>query len=234
MSELADSIDQVLDRIAQAAQRAGRSAEDIAIVLATKTRTADEIRAAVEIFSERGVRVGVGENRAQEIAKHVDLEDLGLTRHFIGRLQTNKARDVVRFADLIHSVDRPGLIDALERRADNDGVTQRILLQVNTSGEDTKAGFAPDAAVLKDAIDRCRDGGTLTVEGLMTIGSHTGDEDEVRRSLRDLRILREDLADGAVRELSMGMTHDLEQAVEEGATIIRVGSAVFGERDYTK
>ncbi|CAM3950366.1 YggS family pyridoxal phosphate-dependent enzyme [Helcobacillus massiliensis] len=234
MSELADSIDQVLDRIAQAAQRAGRSAEDIAIVLATKTRTADEIRAAVEIFSERGVRVGVGENRAQEIAKHVDLEDLGLTRHFIGRLQTNKARDVVRFADLIHSVDRPGLIDALERRANNDGVTQRILLQVNTSGEDTKAGFAPDAAVLKDAIDRCRDGGTLTVEGLMTIGSHTGDEDEVRRSLRDLRILREDLADGAVRELSMGMTHDLEQAVEEGATIIRVGSAVFGERDYTK
>ncbi|MDK7741426.1 YggS family pyridoxal phosphate-dependent enzyme [Helcobacillus massiliensis] len=234
MSELADSIDQVLDRIAQAAQRAGRSAEDIAIVLATKTRTADEIRAAVEIFSERGVRVGVGENRAQEIAKHVDLEDLGLTRHFIGRLQTNKARDVVRFADLIHSVDRPGLIDALERRADNDGVTQRILLQVNTSGEDTKAGFAPDAAVLKDAIDRCRDGGTLTVEGLMTIGSHTGDEDEVRRSLRDLRILREDLADGAVRELSMGMTHDLEQAVEEGATIIRVGSAVFGERNYTK
>ncbi|MCT1557723.1 YggS family pyridoxal phosphate-dependent enzyme [Helcobacillus massiliensis] len=234
MSELADSIDQVLDRIAQAAQRAGRSAEDIAIVLATKTRTADEIRAAVEIFSERGVRVGVGENRAQEIAKHVDLEDLGLTRHFIGRLQTNKARDVVRFADLIHSVDRPGLIDALERRADNDGITQRILLQVNTSGEDTKAGFAPDAAVLKDAIDRCRDGGTLTVEGLMTIGSHTGDEDEVRRSLRDLRILREDLADGAVRELSMGMTHDLEQAVEEGATIIRVGSAVFGERDYTK
>ena len=234
MSELADSIDQVLDRIAQAAQRAGRSAEDIAIVLATKTRTADEIRAAVEIFSERGVRVGVGENRAQEIAKHAELEDLGLTRHFIGRLQTNKARDAVRFAYLIHSVDRPGLIDALERRADNDGVTQRILLQVNTSGEDTKAGFAPDAAVLKDAIDRCRDGGTLTVEGLMTIGSHTGDEDEVRRSLRDLRILREDLADGAVRELSMGMTHDLEQAVEEGATIIRVGSAVFGERDYTK
>ncbi|MCG7426144.1 YggS family pyridoxal phosphate-dependent enzyme [Helcobacillus sp. ACRRO] len=234
MSELADSIDQVLDRIAQAAQRAGRSAEDIAIVLATKTRTADEIRAAVEIFSERGVRVGVGENRAQEIAKHAELEDLGLTRHFIGRLQTNKARDAVRFADLIHSVDRPGLIDALERRADNDGVTQRILLQVNTSGEDTKAGFAPDAAVLKDAIDRCRDGGTLTVEGLMTIGSHTGDEDEVRRSLRDLRILREDLADPAVRELSMGMTHDLEQAVEEGATIIRVGSAVFGERNYTK
>lgn len=233
MTTLAASIDSVLDRLSRAATRSGRSLDDLTIVLATKLRTAAEIRAAVELFAERGHTVEVGENRAQEMAKHAELEDLNLTRHFIGRIQTNKARDIVRFADLIQSVDRENLIDALERRARNDGITQRILLQVNTSGEETKAGFAPDAPLIQDVLARCREGGILQVEGLMTIGSHTGDEAEVRRSLRAARQLREQIADEAVRELSMGMSHDLELAVEEGATMVRLGSAVFGERSYT-
>ncbi len=233
MTTLAASIDSVLDRLSRAATRSGRSLDDLTIVLATKLRTAAEIRAAVDLFAERGHTVEVGENRAQEMAKHAELEDLNLTRHFIGRIQTNKARDIVRFADLIQSVDRENLIDALERRARNDGITQRILLQVNTSGEETKAGFAPDAPLIHDVLARCREGGILQVEGLMTIGSHTGDGAEVHRSLRAARELREQIADQAVRELSMGMSHDLELAVEEGATMVRLGSAVFGERSYT-
>lgn len=241
MNGLDARVAQLLERVNNACESAGRSFDSLHILLATKTRTADEIRAAYEEFARQGVTVSVGENRAQEMAKHSELDDLrpasdsdeptsGMQRHFIGRIQTNKARDVVRFADLIHSVDREDLIPALERRANNGGITQRVLLQVNTSGEESKGGFEPDAALLRDQVARCRENGILIPEGLMTIGANTTDEAEVTRSLRLLRELRDQLADDAMSTLSMGMSHDLEAAIAEGATIVRVGSAVFGPR----
>ena len=234
--QLAARLDEVLARLDAAAERVGRDGREITLLLATKTRTPAEIAAAVQLLRERDRRIAVGENRAQEIAKHADplLADNGVPRHFIGRLQTNKARDVVAFAELVHSVDRDDIADALERRAELAGLTRDVLVQVNTSGEESKGGYAPTAETLVPIIERLRASGSLRPVGLMTIGANTGDAIAVRASLHLLRELREQLRErlGAeeLAELSMGMSGDLEIAVEEGATIVRLGSAIFGAR----
>ncbi len=233
---LAARLDEVLARLDAAAERAGRDSTEITVLLATKTRTPEEIAAAVELLRARDRRIAVGENRAQEIAKHADplLKDNGVPRHFIGRLQTNKARDVVAFAEMIQSVDREGIADALERRAETAGVRRDVLVQVNTSGEESKGGFAPTVEELAPIVERLRRSETLRPVGLMTIGANTSDATAVRASLRRLRelrdALREQLGAPELTELSMGMSGDLEIAVEEGASIVRVGSAVFGAR----
>lgn len=230
--DLAARIDAVLTRLDRAAARVGRPGDDVRILLATKTRTPAEIAAAVRLLRERGRDVAVGENRAQEIAKHDDpqLAELGLERHFIGRLQTNKAKDAVAFASVIHSVDRDDLITALERRAELADVHRDVYVQVNTSGEESKGGYEPQAEALAPVLDRLQASERLHPVGLMTIGTHTGDEHAVRASLSLLRELRDELAVPGVTGLSMGMSADLEIAVEEGATIVRLGSAVFGPR----
>src|SRR5699024_4479534 len=234
--QLAARLDDVLARIDTAAARVGRDGRGITVLLATKMRTPAEIAVAVELLRERDRRIAVGENRAQEIAKHADalLADNGVPRHFIGRLQTNKARDVVAFAGTIHSVDREGIADALERRAEMAGVQRDVLVQVNTSGEDSKGGFAPTAREIAPMVERLRASPVLRPVGLMTIGANTSDADAVRGSLRALRKLRdavrEQLGAGERTELSTGMSGDLEFAVEEGATLARVGSAIFGAR----
>src|SRR5699024_9967629 len=189
------------------------------------------IAVAVELLRERDRRIAVGENRAQEIAKHADalLADNGVPRHFIGRLQTNKARDVVAFAGTIHSVDREGIADALERRAEIAG-----RLRAHTSGDASKGGRGPSAGEIAPMVERRRASPVLRPVGLMTIGANTSDAGAVRASLRELRQLRdadrEQLGAEELTELSMGMSGDLEIAVEEGATIVRVGSAIFGAR----
>ncbi|OFT20192.1 YggS family pyridoxal phosphate-dependent enzyme [Dermabacter sp. HMSC08H10] len=233
---MSEKIDELLPRIEAALARGGRSMDDLLILLATKTRTAQEIREAVELFEKRGVKVDVGENRQQEFAKHAELEDLheaGVMRHYIGTIQSNKARDISRFADLVHSIDRESALTSIEKRAANDGKVQRVLIQVNTSGEESKGGYEPDLGLLREVAERCAESDSLALEGLMTIGTNTDDEVEIRRSLRQLRELRDGLGIEAVKELSMGMSNDLEIAIEEGATIVRVGSAVFGPRDYS-
>lgn len=234
--QLAARLDDVLARLDAAAGRAGRDAREITVLLATKTRTPAEIALAIELLREQGCRIAVGENRAQEIAKHSDplLADNAVPRHFIGRLQTNKARDVVAFAEMIHSVDREGIADALERRAGTAGVTRDVLVQVNTSGEESKGGFAPTVAAVAPMVERLRGSAVLRPVGLMTIGANTSDDEAVRASLHLLRELRDQVREqlGAEEfvELSMGMSGDLEIAVEEGATIVRVGAAIFGAR----
>ncbi|WP_114855548.1 YggS family pyridoxal phosphate-dependent enzyme [Brachybacterium sp. YJGR34] len=235
-AELSDRLDAVLARIDAAATRGGRDGREVTLLLATKTRTPAEIAAAVEALRERGRSFAVGENRAQEIAKHDDplLAGNGVPRHFIGRLQTNKARDVVAFAELIHSVDRDDIADALERRAALAGVVREVLIQVNTSGEESKGGYAPTLEALAPVVERLRSSATLRPVGLMTIGANTSEQTAVRASLHRLRELRDALRDEldvpGIDQLSMGMSGDLEIAVEEGATIVRVGSAVFGPR----
>ena len=235
--QLIARLDEVLGRIDAAAARAGRDGAEITLLLATKTRTPAQIAEMIELLRERGRRIAVGENRAQEIAKHEDplLAGNGVPRHFIGRLQTNKARDVIAFAELVHSVDRDDIADALERRAELADLRRDVLVQVNTSGEESKGGFAPTLEALAPIVERLRGSEHLRPVGLMTIGANTSDETAVRASLRSLRelrdALRERLGIPELTELSMGMSGDLEIAVEEGATIVRVGSALFGPRD---
>ena len=235
--QLIARLDEVLGRIDAAAARAGRDGAEITLLLATKTRTPAQIAEMIELLRERGRRIAVGENRAQEIAKHEDplLAGNGVPRHFIGRLQTNKARDVIAFAELVHSVDRDDIADALERRAELADLRRDVLVQVNTSGEESKGGYAPTLEALVPIVERLRGSEHLRPVGLMTIGANTSDETAVRASLRSLRelrdALRERLGIPELTELSMGMSGDLEIAVEEGATIVRVGSALFGPRD---
>ncbi|MEV0866347.1 YggS family pyridoxal phosphate-dependent enzyme [Brachybacterium paraconglomeratum] len=235
--QLIARLDEVLGRIDAAAARAGRDGAEITLLLATKTRTPAQIAEMIELLQERGRRIAVGENRAQEIAKHEDplLAGNGVPRHFIGRLQTNKARDVIAFAELVHSVDRDDIADALERRSELADVRRDVLVQVNTSGEESKGGYAPTVEALAPIVERLRGSEHLRPIGLMTIGANTSDETAVRASLRSLRELRDALRERLeipeLTELSMGMSGDLEIAVEEGATIVRVGSALFGPRD---
>ena len=234
--QLIARLDEVLGRIDAAAARAGRDGAEITLLLATKTRTPAQIAEMIELLRERGRRIAVGENRAQEIAKHEDplLAGNGVPRHFIGRLQTNKARDVIAFAELVHSVDRDDIADALERRAELADLRRDVLVQVNTSGEESKGGYAPTVEALVPIVERLRASDALRPVGLMTIGANTTDETAVRTSLRSLRTLRDEVRErlGAEElvELSMGMSGDLEIAVEEGATIVRLGSAIFGAR----
>jgi PLP dependent protein len=206
-------------------QEVGGWKHPVRIVAVTKTHGADVVRQAFAA----GLR-GVGEKRVQEaLSKQEALPEMPLDWHLIGTLQRNKARQVVgRFA-LIHSVDRDELAMELNHRV-TEGQRQRVLIQVNCSGEPQKGGVAPDR--LLSLLDRCRSLERVDVAGLMTMSALTDNPQEQRRAFRQLRELR----DGAEREghrlteLSMGMSGDFPIAVEEGATIVRLGTILFGER----
>jgi pyridoxal phosphate enzyme (YggS family) len=212
-------------QVADAADCAGRRPEDVTIVAVTKTVGIPEVRAAITA----GVS-DFGENRAQEFVGKYGLFP-GVRWHFIGTLQTNKVKDVVGRAYLIHSVDSLHLLRAIDHRASESGVVQDVLLQVNISGEDTKHGFCPED--VRDALVAASSMETVTVRGLMTMAP-LGRAEDARWVFRRLRELAESLS--ALRlngveldELSMGMTSDFRVAVEEGATIVRVGRAIFGK-----
>lgn len=215
----------VLDRVAQAAQRAGRSPEDVTLVAVSKTWPADVLKdaagAGVEVF---------GENRAQELKEKFAVLGDRVRWHFVGPLQSNKVRNVVGVAELVHSVDRYGLGEAIARRARSLGIVQDVLVEVNTGGEATKHGVEPAGAVRLAEEVAALDG--IAVKGLMTIPPRTDDPDGARPYFRDLVALRDLLAESVpgATELSMGMSADFEQAIEEGATIVRVGEAIFGPR----
>ncbi len=224
--DLRRNYDLVLGRIETAALRAGRDPSSVKLVAVSKTVTTEALVQAVA----GGITV-LGENRGQEFAqKTAVLAGRGIEWHFVGQLQTNKVRLVAGGAALIHSVDRWGIAEALERRADLLGFVQDVLIQVNISGERGKAGIEPERTpALARAIDAL-DG--LSVRGLMTIPPASSDPEAARQHFRALAELgarlRSEVPDAG--ELSMGMTDDLEVAVEEGATIVRVGRAIFGER----
>ena len=222
MRDLAQRIQEVWGRIRGAAHRVGRDPESVRLVAVTKTVPPDQIR---EAWRE-GIRE-VGENRVQEaLPKMEALSDLSLTWHFVGHLQRNKVRYVVgRFA-LIHSVDDLELLEALDRRAQHQGVVQPILLQVNVAREASKYGFFEEDLPL--AIERCRGLSGISLEGLMTIPPLPEHPEQSRPYYRRLRELRDQWG---LRELSMGMTLDFEVAVEEGATLVRIGTALFGARE---
>ena len=197
----------------------------VRIVAVTKTHGPEAVRAAMEA----GV-TDVGENRVQEaLAKQEQLAGVPAVWHLIGSLQRNKARHAVGRFGLIHSVDRADLGAELDRRI-GDGGTQPILVQVNCSDEAQKGGVTPsDLPALLDALDAC---GRLEVRGLMTMSALTEDREEQRRAFRRLREARDEAERGGRRlpELSMGMSGDYDIAVEEGATMVRLGTVLFGAR----
>ncbi|MGD8895184.1 MAG: YggS family pyridoxal phosphate-dependent enzyme [Acidobacteriota bacterium] len=225
-----DRVAAVRQRIARAAERASRLPEEVTLVAVSKTWPAEAVRAAFAA----GVR-HFGENRVQEadakIAVLTELRAGGLRWHLVGHLQSNKARKAAALFDMIQSVHSVELAERLARAGAELGRTLRVLVQVDLAGEAGKSGLAESA--VEGALRRMRDLDGLRVEGLMVLPPYLDDPEEVRpyfarlRGLRD-RVVAAGLLDGT--ELSMGMSHDFETAVEEGATIVRVGTAIFGER----
>jgi len=225
ISRLERNLEDVRRRMAAACARAGREPSEVRLVAVTKTVTAAAARALVEL----GVR-DIGENRVQEAArKQESLADLDVRWHMIGHLQTNKARDAVRMFDLIHSVDSERLAAALDKRAP-EGHEVAVLVQVNVSGEESKFGV-PAAAAL-DHVRRVAGFPGVRVEGLMTMAPFVDDAEQVRPVFVRLRRLAAEISALGIprvemRHLSMGMTQDFEVAIEEGATLVRIGTALF-------
>jgi PLP dependent protein len=226
--DLTDRLFAVRERVARACDVAGRDRQEVTIMLATKTQPADLLRQTFALPAAAGMLRG--ENRVQELAaKGSDLAGLGVETHLIGPLQSNKVNAALRWVTCVQSV---ASVDLAQRVADrvHDRVLD-VMVQVNVSGEPTKHGVAPDQALDLAAQVALLDG--LRVTGFMTIGANTSDLAEVRAGYARLRSLRDDAVASGLTDathLSMGMSNDLEAAVAEGATIVRVGTAVFGAR----
>jgi pyridoxal phosphate enzyme (YggS family) len=222
---IAENLAAVRARIEAAAARAQRTAEDVTLVAVTKEVDAERAREAIEL----GVS-DVGENRVQELqSKQSALAGSRVRWHMIGTLQRNKVPQIVGHVALIHSVDSPRLAEAIGRRAAAEDFEQDVLLEVNAGRERTKHGVAPDEAL--DVANGLLDMDGLRLRGLMTIAP-AGDVRAAREAFRTLRELRDRLQERApgASVLSMGMSEDFEIAIEEGATIVRIGSAIFGAR----
>jgi pyridoxal phosphate enzyme (YggS family) len=223
---IAQNLEEVRAAIAVAAHRAGRDPAAVRLVAVSKTVDLERIRAAIEAGQDL-----FGENYLQEAKAKIDALGRQVSWHLVGHLQTKKAKGAVELFDLIHSVDRVKLARALEAAAVRLGKVQDVLIQVNQGGEETKSGVAPEAAPeLLREIARLPH---LRVVGLMTMPPWFSDPEAVRPYFRDLRELRERLRDQSglpLPELSMGMSGDYAAAVEEGATLVRVGTAIFGRR----
>lgn len=220
------------ERIRKACEKSGRNTDEVRLLLATKTVSADRIKIALE----NGYPL-IAENKVQELKeKYEDLKDILHENHFIGHLQTNKVNDILKYdVTCVQSLDRLDLTEKLHQRLSAENKSIDVLIQVNTSGEESKFGIAPNEAIeLTKNVSRFP---TLRIKGLMTIGLFSAETDKVRECFKILKnlqqdIIRENIPNVQMKELSMGMSGDLETAIEEGATIVRVGTAVFGPRIY--
>lgn len=226
MSQIAKNLEFIRHRIAVAAERSGRHPQEVKLVAVSKTYPPDVIREAIDA----GQR-SFGENRVQDaLAKIADLPP-DLDWHLIGHLQSNKVRKVIGRFSLFHGVDNIDLASQMNRIAGELGVTANILLEVNISGEESKFGFDPK--ILPAALEELLPLPHLRVEGLMTMAPFSENPDEARPVFSGLRMLRDKLSATVghpLKELSMGMSGDFEQGIAEGATIVRIGSAIFGSR----
>ena len=229
LTYIARNLDDVHSRILRAARDAGRSAGDVRLLAVSKTFSADHIRAAAAAGQE-----DFGENRVQEALQKMDESaELKIRWHLIGTLQSNKVRKAVQRFTAIHSVDSRRLLEAIDAAAAAAGATPEVLVQVDLAGEATKHGAPHDEAMdIVRAAARCQ---SARCVGLMTIPPYFEHPEDARpyfARLRDLRdtLLSEGLEPGMLRELSMGMSHDFEIAVQEGATLVRLGTAIFGTR----
>ena len=231
MEELNSILERVRGRIAAACGRVGRDPADVEIIAVTKTHGAEVVREAWDA----GLGI-VGENKVQEAAWKKPASVTGPAWHLIGHLQSNKVRPALELFDFIHSVDSLKLIDKLEAVAEETGAQPHILLEVNVAGESSKTGMKPE--LVHDAVaaimERCP---RLTLEGFMTMAPFSENPEDARpcfRALRELRDATEEKFGISLPRLSMGMSNDFEVAVEEGATWIRLGTILFGERPKLK
>jgi PLP dependent protein len=224
---ISERLERVRARIAEAARRVGR-AGDVTIVAVTKTLPADTCREAIGA----GVRE-LGENRVAELEEKREAVREEARWHLIGRLQRNKVRQAALLFDLFQALDSERLARALSAEAERVGRTLPVLVQVNASGEESKAGLAPERVV--DFAGSVMEMGGLEVRGLMTMAPFTDDERVLRRTFAAVRGVAEEaerqLAGFTPRVLSMGMSNDFELAVEEGSTMVRLGTVLFGERE---
>jgi hypothetical protein len=226
MSTIAENLENVRAQITAAAERSGRSAEDVRLVAVSKTHPAESVRQAAEAGQTL-----FGESRVQEARAKIPELSSALRWHFIGHLQKNKIRHALPLFELFHSVDSVALADDINRIAEEDGHRPRVLVEVNVAGEGSKFGFKPES--LRENLEHLLGLPRLTIEGLMTIPPPAAEAEDSRPFLVHLRELRDALEkEFGVRlpELSMGMTNDFPVAIEEGATMVRVGTAIFGAR----
>ena len=230
MAEIAANLERVQAQIAEAAQKRGRNPTDVELVAISKTHDSDRIREAMEAGQQL-----FGESRVQEARVKIPELPSSLRWHFVGHLQKNKIRQALPLFELFHSVDSVALAEQMNRVADEEGSDARVLLEVNVSGEGSKFGFKPET--LRVTMERLLGLARLSIEGLMTIPPLAEDAEGSRKFFVDLRELRDTLErefDLSLPHLSMGMTNDFAIAVEEGATLVRVGTAIFGKRARPK
>lgn len=219
--------------ISQICKSCGRDSAEIKLVAVSKTKPVELIKQAYEC----GVK-DFGENYIQEAeTKSEQLKDLDINWHVIGPVQTNKVKHITRFCSLLHSLDREALAEALQKRLEFENKTIDALIQINTSGEATKSGISPEKLFELAKYISTKD--RIKIKGLMTIAENTDDENSIRRNYKQLKQLFNELkvihyTNFDLKELSMGMSSDYKIAIEEGATLIRIGSTIFGARDYKK
>ncbi|MBI3584961.1 MAG: YggS family pyridoxal phosphate-dependent enzyme [Nitrospinae bacterium] len=233
---IAANIKDIIHRMKLAAERVGRKEESIKLVAVTKTVDVTRIKEAIEA----GITI-IGENRVQEAREKFreigkPRKTFGLLRgkevhwHLVGHLQTNKVKYIFDIFSLIHSVESLSLAEEIQRRGENKGLKTDILIEVNLSGEKTKFGILPEKAVgLVKGISKFTN---INIQGLMTIPPFSESPEDSRKYFKMLRMLKDDIQKEGIemKELSMGMSNDFEVAIEEGATMVRIGTAIFGER----
>ena len=225
MSTIKENLLRVTERIEKAARRAGRDPKEIKLVAVSKTVEADRIKVAIET----GVSI-LGENYVQEAQKKIEEIGRPVAWHFIGHLQTNKAKYAIRLFEMIHSLDSLPLAEELNRRAEQGGQVAKVMIEVNISGEATK--FGTDEEKVFSIARGILNLNHLSLEGLMTMPPYFDSPEMSRPYYIKLRELKEKMIREGIplKELSMGMSNDFEIAIEEGATYVRVGTAIFGER----
>ena len=231
MSEsIRENLDIILKRIEKACLESNRNPAEVRLLLATKTVSAENIKIAIEAGQTL-----IAENKVQEVKeKYEALKSLPHESHFIGHLQSNKIKDLLKCdISCIQSLDRLDLAQKLHHRLSFENKTINVLIQVNTSNEESKFGVHPNHAI--ELIQQVSELGTLKIKGLMTIGLFSAETEKVRQCFQLLKKIQEEaislnISNVEMNELSMGMSNDLETAIEEGATILRVGTAIFGQR----
>ena len=230
-NDIIENLKEVHKRIEAACLKYNRDPQTIKLLLATKTVSAENIKIALSTGESL-----IAENKIQELKeKHDSLKDLNVETHFIGHLQTNKIKDVIKYVSCIQSIDRIELAEKLDKRLQFENKTMDVLLQFNTSNEESKFGMSPDNAVsFAKAISNFE---TIKIKGLMTIGLFSSESEKVRKCFQLLKQIQNkisnlDLPNIEMNVLSMGMSNDLEVAIEEGSTMLRIGTAIFGKRKY--
>ncbi len=226
MTDLATALTRVRENIARAAAKSGRRPEEVELVAISKTHPPE----AVHAVADEGQAL-FGESRVQEARAKIPLLPGRLRWHFIGHLQKNKIRAALPMFELFHSVDSLDTARQFQRIAEEDGVRPKVLLEINVAGESSKFGFSP--AAVRPAVEELLTLDRLEIAGLMTMAPYAEEAEHSRKYFQELRELRDELERDAgigLPQLSMGMSGDYEVAVEEGATLVRVGSAIFGTR----